>query len=175
LSPVGVYDIFTAKYNGSGDLLWVRQAGGAEEDHGAGIDVDRLGDVHVTGNFSSEFAVFGFGEDNETTVYSTGEYDGFLATFESTVLEKIDFLINEIRILQASGDIADREATRLIGTLLWARRSLERGLDRGAIFLLRFFALLVRIYVATGAVSPSDGQWLTDAAAIIIDQIIRTG
>ncbi len=45
----GDYDIFTAKYDRLGKLLWVRAAGGKGYDYGHGIAVDEAGDVIVTG------------------------------------------------------------------------------------------------------------------------------
>jgi hypothetical protein len=175
LAAEGEFDAFTAKYDGGGNLLWVRQAGGESDDHGAGIDVDRLGDARVTGNFESPFAVFGFGEANETTLFTNGGYDGFLATFESTVPDKLDLLIHEVRSKESAGEITGPAADRLVQSLLRARAGITRGLGNLAIVSLSTFSLLVRIYVATGAVSPSVGPWLMEAAGIIIEQIQRTG
>ena len=45
----GDYDIFTAKYDPSGKLLWVRTAGGEKYDYGHGIGVDSSGNCYVTG------------------------------------------------------------------------------------------------------------------------------
>ena len=45
----GGYDIFTAKHDRNGKLLWVRAAGGAGYDYGHGIAVDDAGDVVITG------------------------------------------------------------------------------------------------------------------------------
>ena len=45
----GDYDVFTAKYDSSGKLLWIRTAGGAKYDYGHGIGVDGAGNCYVTG------------------------------------------------------------------------------------------------------------------------------
>ncbi len=45
----GDYDIFTAKYDRDGKLVWIRTAGGKGYDYGHGIAVDAQGDVVVTG------------------------------------------------------------------------------------------------------------------------------
>lgn len=45
----GQYDIFVAKYDPSGKLLWLRSAGGAGYDYGHGIGVDGRGNCYVTG------------------------------------------------------------------------------------------------------------------------------
>ncbi|MEO6738788.1 MAG: SBBP repeat-containing protein [Chthoniobacteraceae bacterium] len=45
----GDYDIFTAKYDRDGKLVWIRTAGGKGYDYGHGIAVDEKGDIVVTG------------------------------------------------------------------------------------------------------------------------------
>lgn len=45
----GTYDIFIAKYDRDGRLVWIETAGGAGYDYGHGIAVDGRGDVIVTG------------------------------------------------------------------------------------------------------------------------------
>jgi len=55
LSPA---DIFLAKYNSDGKLLWVRQAGGALMDQPYGIATDKKGNAYITGYFQGQ-ATFG--------------------------------------------------------------------------------------------------------------------
>lgn len=50
----GDYDIFTAKYDPKGELLWIRTAGGAGYDYGHGIVLDSQGDVIITGSVAGE-------------------------------------------------------------------------------------------------------------------------
>ncbi len=45
----GEYDVFVAKYDPSGKLVWISTAGGTGYDYGHGIAVDALGDVVVSG------------------------------------------------------------------------------------------------------------------------------
>ncbi len=52
------WDIFVAKYDSAGGLLWVRQAGGTMSDCGKSIAVDQEGNVYVSGFFSRS-ATFG--------------------------------------------------------------------------------------------------------------------
>ena len=48
----GGTDIFLARYEASGKLVWVLQAGGgAEEDAGQALSLDSEGNVYVTGSF----------------------------------------------------------------------------------------------------------------------------
>ena len=74
-------DIFVAKYNTVGNLLWARQAGGISDDTGRGIAIDSGGNSYVTGNFAGD-AVFGAGETNATTLSSVGaSRDIFVAQY----------------------------------------------------------------------------------------------
>lgn len=66
LPNAGDYDIFVAKYDPSGTLLWVSTAGGKGYDYGHGIAVDPQGDIIVTGAVAGE-ARFG-----EVTVNAGG-------------------------------------------------------------------------------------------------------
>ncbi|WP_420574633.1 SBBP repeat-containing protein [Kordia sp.] len=47
----GQTDIFIAKYNSTGDLVWVRQVGGANNDNAYAISSDPQGNVIVAGRF----------------------------------------------------------------------------------------------------------------------------
>jgi len=54
----GLPDVFLAKYNPAGNLVWVRQAGGTNDDEGNAIAADVGGNVSLTGKFSGA-ATFG--------------------------------------------------------------------------------------------------------------------
>lgn len=58
LPNAGDYDVFVAKYDPCGELLWIRTAGGKGYDYGHGIVVDSKGDIVVTGAVAGE-AKFG--------------------------------------------------------------------------------------------------------------------
>lgn len=58
LPNAGDYDIFIAKYDATGTLLWLRTAGGKGYDYGHGIVVDSKGDIVITGAVAGE-AKFG--------------------------------------------------------------------------------------------------------------------
>jgi hypothetical protein len=51
LSSTGDYDVFVAKYNGAGDLLWAQSSGGPGIDYAGGIAGDAAGNIFVTGDF----------------------------------------------------------------------------------------------------------------------------
>lgn len=54
LPNAGDYDLFVAKYDPAGTLLWIRTAGGEGYDYGHGIAVDPQGDIVVTGAVAGE-------------------------------------------------------------------------------------------------------------------------
>ena len=64
ITSAGGSDIFVAKYNPSGSLLLITQAGGSSDDIGQGIDVDENANVYVTGSFHGD-----------TTFYSANPND----------------------------------------------------------------------------------------------------
>jgi len=72
----GSRDIFVAKYDSSGSLLWVRQAGGANDDQGDAIAADSAGNAYVTGK------IFGAAAFGNTNVIGRG-VDMFLAKYDS--------------------------------------------------------------------------------------------
>ncbi|MCP4603523.1 MAG: hypothetical protein GY847_23895 [Proteobacteria bacterium] len=82
LSSVGGYDIFVAKYNSDGTVVWATGAGGAEHVYlgDSGYDIAALSDgsAMTTGQFWGT-AVFGSGEANETELISAGYRDFFIA------------------------------------------------------------------------------------------------
>ncbi len=64
-------DIFVAKYDPNGSLIWARSAGGSSSDGGRGVAVDAGGNALVTGYYLGS-ATFGAGEANETTLAGDG-------------------------------------------------------------------------------------------------------
>ncbi|MGQ0827406.1 MAG: SBBP repeat-containing protein [Bacteroidota bacterium] len=57
-SPV-CSDLFIAKYDTSGNVLWAKSAGGTWDDNGNSIAVDNYGNSFITGNFWSDTITFG--------------------------------------------------------------------------------------------------------------------
>jgi len=84
LTSTGSWDIFIAKYDASGNLIWAKQAGGSTgSDYGYGIATDGSGNIFITGHFYGT-AIFGSGEPNEATLISTGYLDIFIAKYGSS-------------------------------------------------------------------------------------------
>jgi hypothetical protein len=77
----GLSDIYVAKYNPSGILLWVYTIGGTGDDIANAIAIDSNGDIVVTGAFSDSFD-FNAGT-NTTTLTSSGSTDAFVLKLTS--------------------------------------------------------------------------------------------
>lgn len=80
LTSAGMKDLFIAKYDVSGNVLWAKQAGGTGYAHGRSIAIDRLGNIMVTGEFYDN-ATFG-----TTTLISTEGWDSdvFIVKYDSS-------------------------------------------------------------------------------------------
>lgn len=72
-SPTRVKDIFVARVNPDGKVLWATTAGGESDGLSTGVAVDVQGNCFLTGMFTKK-ARFG-----NTTLVSAGEYDVFVA------------------------------------------------------------------------------------------------
>ncbi len=73
-------DIFVARYNHDGTLVWAERAGGTDSDYGRGITSLSGDSTVVTGRFNST-ATFGEGEPNETVLVPDGDHDIFVARY----------------------------------------------------------------------------------------------
>jgi len=71
-------DIYLAKYDGSGNVLWAKGAGGIQNDQANSVATDAEGNVCFTGFFYSDTAHFG-----STTLVNTNDHsDIFLAKYD---------------------------------------------------------------------------------------------
>lgn len=77
LNSAGLGDIFVAKYDSDGNVLWAKQAGSSSFDSGQDIATDNAGNIVVTGGFNEQ-ATFG-----DTTMVSNGFLDVFIAKYDS--------------------------------------------------------------------------------------------
>lgn len=78
VSGAGNNNIFVAKYDTQGNLLWARQAGGADNDAGLRIAVDSVGNCFVTGIVTGQAS---FGTNKLTSI---NLFDTFLAKYSAT-------------------------------------------------------------------------------------------
>ena len=77
LTSAGQTDVFVAKYDSFGNVLWTGSAGGLGWDTGLGVAVDGAGNVYVTGDYSGA-ASFG-----DIMLTSAGLTDVFVAKYDS--------------------------------------------------------------------------------------------
>lgn len=77
----GGNDIFLAKYNAAGALLWANGMGGTANEYSTSVKVDGSGNAYITGNFVAT-ADFDPGA-GVTNLTSAGDYDVFLAKYNS--------------------------------------------------------------------------------------------
>ena len=78
LTSVGGSDVFVAKVDAQGNVVWAQRAGSSPgDDTGFAIAVDGSGNALVTGEFL-DTAEFG-----EATLTSTGSYDAFIAKYDA--------------------------------------------------------------------------------------------
>jgi len=73
--------IFIAKYNGEGQLVWAKGIGGENSDRGDDIVVDSEGSIYITGSIWGT-TVFGQGEPTETELTSQNT-DIFIAKYDN--------------------------------------------------------------------------------------------
>ena len=79
LESNGSYDMFVARYNNEGDVIWAKSAGGEGDDYGNRLTTNMEYDVLVSGSFRYTAH---FGE--ETTITSEGNRDIFIANYANT-------------------------------------------------------------------------------------------
>jgi len=72
-------DFFVVKYDSAGNALWAQQAWGDKYNHGQRIATDDLGNVFITGTFSSPTLNFG-----SLSLTSAGGDDGFIANYNTS-------------------------------------------------------------------------------------------
>ncbi len=78
LTSSGVRDAFLAKFDGAGNLVWVKQAGGNGFDAGYGVEVDSEQNIIFTGRF------FGIATFDDISVIGNGSWDVFIAKYNSS-------------------------------------------------------------------------------------------
>jgi hypothetical protein len=76
LVSAGSQDIYVAKYDSNGTVLWARRAGGTSFESGLGLASDDAGNVVVTGSFRDSF-MYG-----STQLTSAGAADIFVARYD---------------------------------------------------------------------------------------------
>jgi hypothetical protein len=80
LTSVGSLDLFIARYDPTGALVWAKRAGGTSEDRAIRVALLADGTAFVTGYFNGT-ATFGLGEAAQTALTSAGGQDVFVAKY----------------------------------------------------------------------------------------------
>jgi len=78
LINTGQYDIFIAKYDSSGNVLWAKSVGGTNDEFGFAVTTDVSENVYITGYFVSPTLVFG-----SHSLANVGGHDVYIAKFDS--------------------------------------------------------------------------------------------
>ncbi len=73
----GDKDFFVAKYNKNGELVWVKQGGGAMEEYGNVITTDKTGNVYVSGIFKGTMNI------GNSKYISKGDKDIFIIKYNN--------------------------------------------------------------------------------------------
>ena len=76
LTGTGREDIFIAKYDTDGDVIWAKHGGGAQTDKGAALTIDAVGNVFAVGTFRGSIS---FGSQN---LSASGEDDLYLVKYD---------------------------------------------------------------------------------------------
>jgi hypothetical protein len=79
LTNTGENDIFLVKYDGNGNVLWARSAGGTYSDEPQSVAVDASGNVFLAGGFRSSSITFG-----SHSLTNSGLDDMFIVKYDST-------------------------------------------------------------------------------------------
>ncbi|MFL5764124.1 MAG: T9SS type A sorting domain-containing protein [Bacteroidia bacterium] len=77
LNSVGDNDVFLAKYNSSGDLLWAKSEGAYQSEKALGVASDPSGNIYICGYFTDTTRF------NGVTYLSNGGHDVFLAKYDA--------------------------------------------------------------------------------------------
>lgn len=74
----GLGDIFIAKYDVNGDVLWAKKAGGTDDDNASSVAVTASGEIYIAGNFNSYTLTFG-----SSTLTNHGISNIFIAKYDA--------------------------------------------------------------------------------------------
>lgn len=78
LVSAGKQDVFLAKFDGNGNLLWAIREGGGQGDEGTSVEIDADGNILLAGLYAGTATIGG------TVLTSQGYGDGFLAKYDAS-------------------------------------------------------------------------------------------
>lgn len=79
LSCAGVLDMFIAKLNSSGNVLWAKRFGTHLDEESYSIAEDMYSNIYITGNYNSDTLAFG-----TDTLFNSGGVSAFITKLDST-------------------------------------------------------------------------------------------
>lgn len=100
IESVGSTDMFVARYNADGDVLWAKRAGGEGDDYGNRLTTNAEHDVLVSGSFRYT-ANFG----NDLALVSEGNRDIFIANYSNA---------GDIQWVKRAGGVGEDRAYNII-------------------------------------------------------------
>lgn len=71
----GTADYYVAKYNHLGNLIWARSGGGSQNDYPTGIATDSIGNIYLTGYYTSSGLILGHDTLKQPDNIFTMKYD----------------------------------------------------------------------------------------------------
>ena len=77
VTSAGLFDIFVAKYDSDGTLVWLKRAGGTGADIAHGIVVDSAGNIAIVGEFQNSASF------DSNSIVALGLGDAFIAKYDS--------------------------------------------------------------------------------------------
>jgi hypothetical protein len=99
----GASDIFVAKYDPKGGLVWVRRAGSDYSDAGTAVATDKEGNVYITGDTKSPLSF----EESAMSENGPGEWDVFVAKYTASGKHVWHTIFGGIDIDQGTGIAVD--------------------------------------------------------------------
>ncbi len=78
LSNYGSYDVFLAKYDNNGNIIWAKGAEGPDADYGYSVTTDSEGFIYATGYFLSPYIFF-----DEYCINNNGDFDAYIVKYSA--------------------------------------------------------------------------------------------
>ncbi|WP_254511828.1 SdrD B-like domain-containing protein [Anatilimnocola floriformis] len=115
LSSAGGLDIFVAKRDALGKILWVKRYGSGATDVAYGVDTDADGNVYLTGRFGNTVE-FGDVDTRATLTSSNGSSDSFITTLTPSGETFSAFRIGSGLTDQGNGIAFDQVSRSIVST-----------------------------------------------------------
>lgn len=127
LTSTGETDIYVAKYNSDGTVLWAIQAGGTGADEGKKLSLDIDGNIFVTGEFS------GNANFETNAIISNGGLDVFLAKYDPDG--------NLLVVVNAFGNATDDEVNGIdhdVNGFVYISGEYDAGVNFSDLYISKF-------------------------------------